>query len=44
MGLQARVLYAVVVIPAPQEIRTYFVTTVTANRRRVFQVEANAEL
>jgi hypothetical protein len=22
---------------APQEIRTYFVTTVTANRRRLFQ-------
>jgi len=29
---------------APQEIRTFFVTAVTANRRRLFQVEANASL
>jgi putative transposase len=29
---------------APQEIRTYFVTTVTASRRRLFQVYQNAEL
>jgi putative transposase len=29
---------------APQETRTYFVTTVTANRRRLFQVQTNAEL
>ena len=29
---------------APQEIRTYFVTAVTAQRRRIFQVAANAEL
>ena len=29
---------------APQEIRTYFITTVTASRRRVFQVERNALL
>jgi putative transposase len=29
---------------APQEIRTYFVTTVTAQRRRLFQVTANADL
>ena len=29
---------------APQEIRTYFITTVTANRRRLFQVEQNANL
>jgi putative transposase len=29
---------------APQEIRTYFVTTVTASRRRLFQVESNAQL
>ena len=29
---------------APQELRTYFVTAVTANRRRLFQVEANADL
>ena len=27
---------------APQEIRTYFITTVTAYRRRLFQVESNA--
>jgi len=31
-------------IRAPQETRTYFVTTVTANRRRAFQVESNANL
>ena len=29
---------------APQEIRAYFITTVTASRRRLFQVEQNAEL
>jgi len=29
---------------APQELRTYFITTVTANRRRLFQVEQNAVL
>ncbi|MGA7886256.1 MAG: transposase [Acidobacteriaceae bacterium] len=29
---------------APQEIRTFFVTSVTANRRRVFQTDANAQL
>jgi putative transposase len=29
---------------APQEIRTYFVTAVTAQRRRIFQVTASAEL
>jgi putative transposase len=29
---------------APQEIRTYHVTSVTANRRSLFQVEATAEL
>jgi hypothetical protein len=29
---------------APQEIRTFFVTTNTAGRRRLFQVESNAEL
>jgi putative transposase len=28
---------------APQEIRTFFVTTVTANRR-LFQVESNANI
>jgi putative transposase len=29
---------------APQETRAYFVTTVTANRRRLFQVDAAAHL
>jgi putative transposase len=29
---------------APQEIRTFFTTSVTANRRRIFQTERNAEL
>src|ERR1700757_853907 len=29
---------------APQKLRTYFITTVTANRRRLFQVEQNANL
>jgi putative transposase len=29
---------------APQETRTYFVTAVTAQRRSLFQVAANAEL
>ena len=29
---------------APQELRTYFITTVTANRRRLFQLEQNANL
>jgi putative transposase len=29
---------------APQEIRTFFTTAVTANRRRLFQIERNAEL
>jgi putative transposase len=29
---------------APQELRTYFITTVTANRRRLFQVNQNANL
>ncbi|WP_231581168.1 transposase [Silvibacterium bohemicum] len=28
----------------PQETRTYFVTAVTAQRRRLFQVETNARL
>jgi putative transposase len=28
----------------PQELRTYFITSVTANRRRLFQVEQNATL
>ncbi len=29
---------------APQDLRTYFTTTVTANRRRLFQVETAANL
>ena len=29
---------------APQELRTYLLTAVTAQRRRLFQVEANANL
>lgn len=29
---------------APQEIRTFFITAVTASRRRLFQVDANANL
>jgi putative transposase len=29
---------------APQETRTYFVTAITAERRRLFQVTATAEL
>ena len=29
---------------APQELRTFFITAVTANRRRLFQINANAEL
>ena len=28
----------------PQEIRTFFITTVAANRRRLFQTDANANL
>jgi putative transposase len=31
-------------LPAPQELRTYFTTTVTANRRRLFQIEDTANL
>jgi putative transposase len=29
---------------APQEIRTFFITSITADRRRLFQVDANANL
>ncbi len=29
---------------APQELRTFFITTVAANRRRLFQTDANANL
>jgi len=29
---------------APQEIRTFFTTAITANRRRIFQVDTNANL
>ncbi|HEX3570718.1 MAG TPA: transposase [Acidobacteriaceae bacterium] len=31
-------------LAAPQELRTYFITAVTANRRRLFQVEEKAQL
>jgi len=31
-------------LAAPQELRTYFITAVTANRRRLFQVEERAQL
>lgn len=31
-------------LPAPQELRTYFVTTLTANHRRLFQVTQHADL
>jgi len=43
-GLLARALYPAGVRLAPQEVRTYFVTAVTANRRRLFQVESAANL
>jgi putative transposase len=42
--LAAGISYDSPMIHAPQEIRTYFVSTVTANRRRLFQVDANARL
>jgi putative transposase len=29
---------------APQEVRTFFITAVTANRRPLFKVESNAQL
>jgi putative transposase len=29
---------------APQEIRTFFITTITANRRPLFKVESNSHL
>ena len=31
-------------LAAPQELRTYFITAVTANRRRLFQVDEKAQL
>jgi putative transposase len=37
-------VYAVEMRFAPQETRTYFVTTVTAERRSLFQITASAEL
>jgi hypothetical protein len=37
-------VYAAEMRLAPQETRTYLVTTVTAERRRLFQVTATAEL
>ena len=29
---------------APQEVRTFFITAITANRRPIFKVESNAQL
>jgi putative transposase len=43
-ALAAGTSYDLLMIHAPQEIRTYFVSAVTANRRRLFQVETNAQL
>ena len=43
-GLVACGCYAAEVRIAPQETRTYFVTAVTAERRSLFQVTANAVL
>ena len=43
-GPQAWAGYAPGVRLAPQETRTYFVTTVTANRRRLFQTSEAADL
>ena len=43
-ALAAGISYDFPMILAPQEIRTYFVSAVTANRRRLFQVDANAQL
>ena len=42
LGTDLAILRSVVL--CPQERRTYFVTTVTASRRRLFQVESNARL
>ena len=39
-----QILYISGMLLAPQETRTYLVTAVTAQRRRLFQVTANAEL
>jgi putative transposase len=39
-----RFLYISAMRFAPQETRTYLVTAITAQRRRLFQVTANAEL
>jgi putative transposase len=42
MGLYPRALFS---MPrSPQELRTYFITSTTASRRRLFQVEQNALL
>ena len=43
-GCDEGLRYAAFMLRAPQEVRTYLLTSVTANRRRLFQVEANAEL
>ena len=39
-----RCAYSALVRFAPQDVRTYFVVVVTANRRRLFQVESAADL
>ena len=44
MGFSPGPLYSAPMPLAPQEIRTYFITPVTASRRRLFQVESNALL
>jgi len=43
-ALGAGTLYDPDMFYAPQEVRTYFVSAVTANRRRLFQVATNANL
>jgi putative transposase len=43
-ALAAGISYDSPMIFAPQETRTYFVSSVTAGRRRLFQVETNTQL
>jgi putative transposase len=38
------IILELMLLAAPQELRTYFITTITANRRRLFQVEEKAQL
>jgi putative transposase len=44
MGFSPGPAYAISMHRAPQELRTYFVTTVTAQRRSLFQVDERARL